>query len=77
MRWRVGVDNVYTFEKKSPKSELFSTGYPDDGMNHLAWVFAALYVSEGWYDSWKMRGKIHHKARAIVIYDRTLNKAMR
>lgn len=50
---------------------------PADGMTLEAWVFAALYVSEGWYDSWvRNNKKLHSKARAIVLYDRVLNKGI-
>jgi hypothetical protein len=36
-------------------------------------LFAALYVSETWYSGWLFNPKrLHHKARAIVLYDRVL-----
>lgn len=42
-------------------------------MNHLAQFFAALYVSEGWYEGWIRTGRIHRRARAVVLFDRVLN----
>ena len=42
-------------------------------MNHLAQFFAALWVSEGWYESWLRTGRIHNKTRAVVLFDRVLN----
>jgi len=48
-------------------------------MMHEAIVFAALYVSEGWYTLWESRGMLkrgarplYYKARALVVYDRIL-----
>lgn len=42
-------------------------------MTHLERLFAALYVSEGWYDGWKTNGeRLYWKARAIVVFDRVL-----
>lgn len=41
-------------------------------MTHLERLFAALYVSEGWYSLWVSSGRLHRKARAMVIYDRML-----
>lgn len=63
------MNNVYKLPLRDIK-------LPNEGMNHLAWLFAALYVSEGWYDNWMLRGKIHSKARAMVLYDRALNGAI-
>jgi hypothetical protein len=40
---------------------------------HLTWIFAALYVSEGWYDGWMRTGRLHNKARAVVLFDRCIN----
>lgn len=34
--------------------------------------FAALYVSEGWYDRWRRTGSVYAKARAMVLFDRIL-----
>ena len=43
-------------------------------MTHMERFFAALYVSEGWYDGWlaKPERRIHWKARALVLFDRVL-----
>lgn len=42
-------------------------------MTHMERFFSALYVSEGWYDSWLRNPKrIHRKARAMVLFDRVL-----
>lgn len=32
----------------------------------------ALWLSEGWYEAWRQRGRLHHKARGIVLFDRVL-----
>lgn len=55
--------------------------------DHLGMLFAALYVSEGWFDSWfqwhnsKQRHMrkmaMYGRARAVVLYDRVLNGEMR
>jgi hypothetical protein len=45
--------------------------------DHLALLFAALYVSEGWYDNWTRTKKLHSKTRALVLFDRVLNQEMR
>ena len=46
--------------------------------NNLGLLFAALYVSEGWYDNWRRHpNRIHSKARAMVLFDRVLNQEMR
>lgn len=34
--------------------------------------FAAMWLSEGWYEAWRMRGRLHYKARGIVLFDRVL-----
>ena len=42
-------------------------------MTHLERLFAALYVSDGWYEGWATYGKrLHYKARAVVLFDRVL-----
>lgn len=42
---------------------------------HFMLLFAALYLSEGWYETWVQNSKrLHAKARAIVLYDRALNE---
>ena len=45
--------------------------------NHFALLFAALYISEAWYDNWLRTKRIHSKARAMVLYDRVLNQEQR
>jgi hypothetical protein len=35
--------------------------------------FAALYVSEGWYEYWRWTKKPYGKARCIVLYDRVMS----
>lgn len=45
--------------------------------DHLALLFAALYISEGWYDRWLRTKNLHSKARAMVLYDRVLNQEKR
>lgn len=42
-------------------------------MTHLERLYAALWVSEVWNIAWHERGRIHHKARAVVVFDRVLN----
>lgn len=47
-------------------------------MTHLERLFAALYVSEGWYATWQNYmtqgiNKPHLRARALVVCDRILN----
>lgn len=34
--------------------------------------FAALWLSEGWYEAWRQHGRLYHKARGIVMFDRVL-----
>ena len=47
-------------------------------MTHLERLFAALWLSEGWYEGWycgwelKPSRRIAWKARGIVLYDRVL-----
>ena len=42
-------------------------------MGDMARFFAALYISEGWYDGWlRHPRRIHWKARAVVLFDRVL-----
>jgi len=38
-----------------------------------ALFFAAMWLSEGWYESWRRDGRLHHKARGIVLFDRVIN----
>lgn len=55
--------------------------------DHLGLLFAALYVSEGWFDVWfqqhdsKQRRlrkmATYGRARAVVLFDRVLNGEMR
>lgn len=45
--------------------------------DHFALLFAALYISEGWYDNWLRTKKVYSKARAIVLFDRVINKEIR
>jgi hypothetical protein len=44
---------------------------------HFALLFAALYISEGWYDNWRRTKKVYSKARAIVLFDRVINQEIR
>lgn len=41
-----------------------------------ALLFAALWVSEIWFDAWRVHGRIHSRARGIVVFDRVLNGEM-
>lgn len=41
---------------------------------NLTVLFAALWVSEVWYESWRQTGRLHSKARGIVIFDRVLTE---
>ena len=43
-------------------------------MTDMARLFAALYVSEGWYDGWLQdpKRRLYWKARAVVLFDRVL-----
>jgi len=38
----------------------------------MALLFAALYLSEGWYEHWARSQRPYSKARAMVLYDRVL-----
>ena len=40
---------------------------------HLALFFAALCVGEGWYDKYALRGSLHARTRAVVLFDRVIN----
>jgi hypothetical protein len=43
--------------------------------NYFYKLFAALYVSEVWYVSWKLEPKkIAYKARAVVVFDRIVDE---
>ena len=42
-------------------------------MTHLERLFAALWISEVWNAAWHENHRIHHKARAVVVFDRVLN----
>ena len=42
-------------------------------MTHLERLCAALWVSEVWNIAWYENRRIHHKARAVVVFDRVLN----
>ena len=68
------MGNIYKLPEK--QRARIPVGIPADGMTLEAWVFAALYVSEGWYDTWVRRKSLHAKARAVVLYDRVLNKGV-
>lgn len=37
-----------------------------------ALLLAALYLSEIWYEYWRSEGSVYGKARAMVLFDRTL-----
>jgi hypothetical protein len=41
-------------------------------MTNLAQIFAAMWVSEAWYESWLLTGRIHRRTRAVVVFDRVL-----
>lgn len=43
-------------------------------MTHLERLFAALWVSDVWYLAWHEKHRIHYKARAVVVFDRVLNR---
>jgi hypothetical protein len=50
-------------------------------LTHLERLFAALYVSEVWYAGWEVyrlgrQRRLHHKARAMVLFDRVLTERM-
>jgi len=41
-------------------------------MNQMR-LFAALYVSEGWYSAWLTRkNRPYYRARAVVLFDRVM-----
>lgn len=47
-------------------------------MTQMARFFAALYISEGWYDGWlRQPNRIGWKARAVVLFDRVLCNDLR
>lgn len=37
-------------------------------------LLAALYTSDVWYQAWQRTNKLQYKARAVVTYDKVLNK---
>jgi hypothetical protein len=37
-------------------------------------LLIALHVSDPWYTGWLIRGKLHYKARSVVLFDRLLNE---
>ena len=39
---------------------------------YYAWFFAAMYLSEGWYDMYARTGSIHARTRALVLFDRVM-----
>lgn len=39
---------------------------------YFARFFAALYLSEGWYDYYARSKRIHARARAVVLFDRVM-----
>lgn len=39
---------------------------------NLAILGWALYLSEGWYEHWRLKGRIYSKARGIVLFDRVI-----
>ena len=39
---------------------------------YFARFFAALYLSEGWYDYFARSGRAHARARAVVLFDRVM-----
>ena len=43
-------------------------------MTHLERLYAALWVSEVWSLAWHERGRVHYKTRAVVVFDRVLNR---
>ena len=43
-------------------------------MTHLERLYAALWVSEVWDVAWHENNRIHYKARAVVVFDRVLNR---
>lgn len=38
-----------------------------------ALLFAALYLSEGWYERFRSRRSVAAKARAMVLFDRAMS----
>jgi len=38
--------------------------------------FAGLYLSEGWYEHWRVTGSLHSKARALVLFDRVITQRL-
>lgn len=46
----------------------------EDQKTHWILTLMALYVSEAWYAAWVLRSKPHHRARAVVYFDRALNQ---
>ena len=54
-------------------------------LDHHLRLFMALYVSEGWYDTWfrnksgsmlEQKFAIKARAKAAVLFDRTLNQEL-
>lgn len=41
---------------------------------NLALLGWALFLSEGWYENWRIRGQLHSKARGIVLFDRVITE---
>lgn len=66
------MSNVISIAFKKPKEEMLSIF----GAYHMALLFSALYVSEGWYDKYKRVDSVHAKARAMVLFDRVLNQEL-
>jgi hypothetical protein len=44
--------------------------------SHIALFFAALYVGEGWYDKYASSGCLHARTRAVVLFDRVINRGL-
>lgn len=39
-----------------------------------ALFFAAMYLSEGWYEMWRRNGSVYAKTRALVLFDRVITE---
>lgn len=45
-------------------------------MNRLGFFFAALYASDRWQHDWEQGGRLHSKARAVVVFDRVMAESI-
>jgi hypothetical protein len=50
----------------------FSKADPLHFSQLMALFFAAMYLSEGWYEKYLRTGSVHSRARGIVLFDRVI-----